>query len=169
MSNLESDKDLNKDNCCGHTKCPDDCCVDELAELVQDLVRTLQTFEKGQITKTGFTMSQCYTLFHIEANTLLTMKQLSEKMNLDSSTVTRNVNKLVRDNYLKRRRSPQDRRVVQIQLTEKGEKAVGELSQEVSGFYRKIIDEIPEGQVLQVFKSVDILLTAFKKVKPFCC
>ncbi len=146
-----------------------DCCIDEVGEMMQNLVRTLQIFERMQISKKGFTNSQCYTLLNIYKSGPLAMKNLSEKMNLDNSTMTRVVNNLVRDDLIKREPSAEDRRVVNVRLTEKGEAEAEELSKEVIEYYRKIIEEIPEGKVIEIVESMDILSKAFSRIKPNCC
>ncbi len=145
------------------------CCIEELGELIQNMVRTLQIFERGKLSRHGFTMSQCYTLFNIEESTALTMNQLSEKMNLDTSTMTRIVSTLARDGYLVRESSAEDGRIKLVSLTEKGVAAVNELLAAVQEYYSQIIQAIPEGEVDNVLKSVTTLLRAFEKVKPFCC
>lgn len=48
------------------------------------------------------------------------MNQLSERMSLARSTMTRVVDTLVRDGILERVRDREDRRLVEVQLTEKG-------------------------------------------------
>lgn len=148
---------------------PHDCCVDQLGETVQRLVRTLQIFERGKLTKKGFTISQCYTMFNIQQYGALTMNQLSEKMNLDTSTMTRIVATLDRDGYLSRERSLEDRRIVLVRLTAKGSEAARELETEVREFYRYIVQALPEGKVDDVIESVNLLLQAFQQVRPFCC
>lgn len=149
-------------------QCQPDCCLEELGEVVQNLVRTLQIFERGKLTRHGFTMSQCYTLFNLQSNTL-TMNQISEKMNLDTSTMTRIVGTLERDGYLVRERWSEDRRVIKVSLTSKGRQAVIELTEEVKQFYQQILQALPEGQVDNVLDSVTMLLRAFEQVRPFCC
>lgn len=146
-----------------------DCCIDEVGEMIQGLVRTLQTFERIQISKKGFTISQCYTLLNLYKNPPLSMKELSEEMNLDTSTMTRIVDNLVRDGYIEREHSSEDRRVVLARLTEKGEEEARKLSKEVIEFYRQIIKEIPEGKIIDVVEAMNIIVKAFEKVKPFCC
>ncbi len=146
-----------------------DCCIEEVGEMIQGLVRTLQIFERVRISRKGFTNSQCYTLLNIYQNKSLSMKELSENMNLDTSTMTRIVNNLVRDGYIKREHSKEDRRVVLVKLTGKGVQESEDLYQEVIDFYRQIIAEIPEGQVIEVVEAVKTLTSAFEKIKPFCC
>ena len=146
-----------------------DCCINEIGEMMQNLVRTLQIFERMQISKKGYTNSQCYTLLNLFKNETMAMKELSEKMNLDTSTMTRIVNNLVRDGLIKREHSEEDRRIVNVILTEKGYKEAEKLSKEVIDFYRMIIEEIPEGRVIEVVEAMNILIKAFTKIKHNCC
>ena len=154
------------------TKCSainNDCCVDEVGEMIQKLVRVFQLFERDQIKIYGFTTSQCYTLLEINKSGSLSMNEISEKMNLNSSTMTRILDKLVRDKYILRSRDESDKRIVIVTLTEKGIEAADKLNKTVKEYYKKIIENIPEGEVEAVLKSVNILQKAFEKANPNCC
>lgn len=52
-----------------------------------------------------------------------TMSSVAKKLKITAGSLTTAVNALVRKAYVKRERSEEDRRVVYIALTEKGEKA----------------------------------------------
>lgn len=147
----------------------DNCCVDEVGEMVQKLVRVFQLFERDQIKVHGFTSSQCYTLIEISKAQSLTMNELSDKMNLDTSTMTRVIDKLVRDGFVERDRHESDRRVVVVTLTDKGNKAAAKLHLSVNEYYKKIISSIPMGQTEEILNSVSVLLKAFEKANPNCC
>jgi MarR family transcriptional regulator, organic hydroperoxide resistance regulator len=146
-----------------------DCCVEEVGTLVQKLVRIFQLFERDQIKVHGFTTSQCYALIELYKAGSLTMNELSERMNLNTSTMTRIMDNLVRDKYVERDRDEADRRIVVVRLTEKGKEATGKLNDTVIDYYRQIIANIPEGQMEEILKSVEILLKAFEKANPNCC
>lgn len=149
---------------------PDDnCCVDEVGEMVQKLVRVFQLFERDQIKIHGFTSSQCYSMIEILKAGSLTMNDLSDKMNLDSSTMTRVIDKLVRDELIKRDRDEADRRIVLVTLTEKGREAAEALNSSVNEYYKKIITSIPSGKVDEILSSIAILLKAFETANPNCC
>lgn len=150
-------------------KCNDNCCVDEVGEMIQKLVRVFQLFERDQIKVHGFTTTQCYTLLEISKFGSLSMNEISEKMNLNSSTMTRILDKLVRDDYILRCKDENDKRIVIVSLTEKGVEATSKLSDSVKAYYKKIIKNIPEGQVEEILKSVNILQKAFEKANPNCC
>ncbi|KOF55828.1 MarR family transcriptional regulator [Clostridium sp. DMHC 10] len=137
--------------------------------MIQKLVRVFQLFERDQIKIHGFTTTQCYTLLEISKFGSLSMNEISEKMNLNSSTMTRILDKLVRDEYISRSKDDNDKRIVIVSLREKGIEAASKLSDSVKAYYKKIIENIPEGQVEEILKSVNILQKAFEKANPNCC
>jgi len=97
------------------------------------------------------------------------MNDLSEKMNLNSSTMTRILDNLVRDKLVKRDKFQEDRRIVIVKLTNDGVVEAEKLNEALTEYYRKIIDNIPEGQVDNILNSIWTLLTAFNKANPNCC
>lgn len=147
----------------------EECCVEEVRETIKKMVRVFQLFEKDQIKSLGFTTSQCYCLIELLKSDGLPMNELSEKMNLDTSTVTRIVDKLVRDKFIVRERFEEDRRVVIVKLSKKGNQAALELSHQLNNYYEKIIENLPNGRVEEVLKSTALLLNAFEKANPGCC
>jgi DNA-binding MarR family transcriptional regulator len=162
----------NKDICCDdNVKETDqsDCCVDEVGQMIQRLSRVIQLFERDQIKIYGFTTSQYNTLIEIHKAGNLTMNELSDKMNLNTSTMTRILDNLVRDKYISRDRDETDRRIVVVSLTENGTEIALKLSNSVNNYYKKIIENIPTGQVDDVLNSVNILQKAFEKANPNCC
>jgi len=146
-----------------------DCCINEVGEMVQKLVRVFQLFERDQIKVNGFTTSQCYTILELYKNNQLSMNDLSDKMNLNNSTMTRILDNLVRDKYIKREKSEEDRRIVIVSLTDSGIEVAEKLNGVLTEYYRKIIANIPEGEVENILNSVGILLNAFDKANPNCC
>ncbi|BCN31036.1 MarR family winged helix-turn-helix transcriptional regulator [Anaeromicropila herbilytica] len=162
---------MQKEKSC--TKCNDipdnNCCVDEVGLIIQKLVRVFQVFERDEIKAYGFTTSQCYTMLELYRCESLTMNELSDKMNLNSSTMTRILDNLVRDKYISRNKDQSDRRVVIVSLTDAGQEVAKKLDTTVKAYYKKVIANIPEGQVEEVLKSVNILQKAFEKANPNCC
>lgn len=146
-----------------------DCCIEEVGALVQKLVRVFQLFERDKIKVHGFTTSQCYALLELKKAGSLTMNELSERMNLNTSTMTRIMDNLVRDQYVIRDRDEADRRVVVVSLTDKGNGVTEKLSETVTDYYRQIIANIPEGHIEETLRAVEVLLRAFEKANPNCC
>jgi len=145
------------------------CCIEEVGNTVQHLARMMQLFERDQIKPHGFTTSQAYVLTQLLKTPRLTMNELSEKLNARTSTMTRVVGTLVRDGLIQRSRDETDRRLVVVELTEKGMEVSRVLEADIKAYYRKIIDHLPEGQVRDVLKSAALLVEAFEKANPNCC
>jgi len=148
---------------------PNDCCVDDVGDMVRKLVRMFQLFERDQIKVHGFTTSQCYTLLEIHKAKQIAMNELSDKMNLNSSTMTRIMDTLVRDGYIDRQKSAEDRRLVLVSLTAKGIESADNLNDSVKAYYKKVIEGIPAGKLDDVLQSADVLVHAFEKSNPNCC
>jgi DNA-binding MarR family transcriptional regulator len=163
---------MKNNECCDEKKTKidnADCCVDEVGQLIQRLSRVIQLFERDQIKVYGFTTSQYNTLKEINKAGSITMNELSDKMNLNTSTMTRVLDNLVRDKYVARDKDEFDRRIVVVSLTQSGKEVTAKLSISVNEYYKKIIENIPVGQVDNVLESVNVLQKAFEKANPNCC
>jgi DNA-binding MarR family transcriptional regulator len=75
----------------------------------------------------GLTMTQLRLLFILRENQGSSARALAENLNVTPSTLTRIMDRLVRDRLVTREEDPGDRRVVRHQLTATGLKTVGEL------------------------------------------
>jgi len=146
-----------------------ECCEDEVRLIVQRMVRIFQMFERDQIKPFGFTISQCYTMIELLKTDQLKMNDISNKMNLSISTMTRNVEKLVRDGYIERTKGRDDKRQVIIKLSEKGRHTTVRLNNSINEYYKNIIENLPTGEVEKVLDSVSLLFSAFEKANPNCC
>lgn len=140
-------------------------CIEDIGELLQKAVRTFQIFEREQIRVHGFTNSQCYLLLEIHKHQTLSINEISEKMRLEISTITRIMNNLVRDGLVLRNRSTYDKRVVEAVLTEKGKEVALRLQTSIGNYYKDVISNLPSGHVREVMGTVELLVTALEKAK----
>lgn len=147
----------------------DNCCIEDVGELVRKMVRLFQLFERDQIKIHGFTTTQCYTLLELEKSGSITMNELSDRMNLSSSTMTRIMDNLVRDGYIERQKSSEDRRLVIVSLSDKGLSSAKTLNASVNHYYQRVIENMPTGKLDEVLQSANLLIQAFEKANPNCC
>lgn len=145
------------------------CCVDEVGDMVKHMVRHFQLIERDQIKPLGFTTSQCYSLMELLEHGNMTMQELSERMNLNSSTMTRVVDKLVRDKYILRSRSENDRRIVIVSLSDKGIESARMVQKAIKSYYEDVTRNLPKDRILEVLEAVSLLMSAFDKSNPNCC
>jgi DNA-binding MarR family transcriptional regulator len=97
--------------------------VAELEETLRELgrKRPLRDPMTQAVEELGFTPAQVHTLFWLGAEGAMTMGELAGRVCITEKTITGVVDRLEREEYLQRTRSDEDRRVVHVQLTRKGQ------------------------------------------------
>lgn len=108
-----------------------------------------------------FSKSELLAMLVLSSRGELTMSELAEIIHVPLSTATGLVDRLVRNQYLKRDRRDDDRRIVVLKLTDKGQ-GINEAYQRVMSRYITLItDELTEEEqqfllriVLKVFKAM---------------
>ena len=99
---------------------------DTLNNVLVRLFHDIMTLEEKAIRTGEFSEISNNDMHIIEAIGLGagdTMSAIAKKLNVTAGTLTTSMNRLVRQDYVVRQRSTEDRRVVMITLTEKGERA----------------------------------------------
>ncbi|WPC43038.1 MarR family winged helix-turn-helix transcriptional regulator [Clostridium sp. JS66] len=91
-----------------------------LISKIRDSANKFITNEMDSWGVKGLVPSHGDILFALLKSEKLTMKELSEKIQKDKSTVTVLVNKLIQQGYVEKTRDIDDNRVVFVTLTEKG-------------------------------------------------
>lgn len=74
------------------------------------------------LTKLGLTYTQYIAMMVLWADQAVSVKELGQKLFLDSGTLTPVLKSLEEKGYVKRRRSFEDERVLIVEITEAGEK-----------------------------------------------
>lgn len=143
--------------------------VDEVKELISEFVGLYRFLDKDEKACCGVTVSQCCTLLAFDGKDKLTMNELSDELGLSSSTMTRNVDVLVRRGYLDRVRDDVDRRLVFVLPTESGKELLANLRGREQDFFTEVLRTIPESEWQNVTSSLRLLLTALKKKGAVCC
>lgn len=139
------------------------------SELIGQLIRRLSLLNRDQMICYGVTLSQCYVLETLLQKGKRTMNELSQEQGVNVSTMTRIVDVLVRDDIVRRENSPKDRRIVCIELTEKGEDLATKLAVCTREFMLKILENIPEEKREQVIESMSLLDKAVETFNFSCC
>ena len=94
------------------------------------------------------------------------MSQISDYINAPLSTTTGLVNRLVKNGYLQRERSEEDRRIVAIQLTDKGKSTMTEVKDNIESYLERI-NEILSAEERQVLFRIFLKIIAALNRKDF--
>lgn len=138
-----------------------------LRELIRILVRDLGILEKSDSNCHGVTMSQCHAIVEIGRANEISLNELAKILNLDKSTMSRTINKLVDDDLVVRESHPEDRRYIVIKLTDKGTSVFKTIEESMNNYYKKIFVSIPQDKREQVLDSLKILIDVIHGNK--CC
>ena len=102
----------------------------EFGELLKDFFLDLQSLFRSRISKGSITLPQVL-LISIIPDDGIDMSSLAKKLGVDNSTATRLVDKIIENQWVKRKKSKIDGRVTLIILTDKGEELQNEIESRI--------------------------------------
>lgn len=91
-----------------------------------------------------------------------TMSAVAKKLKITAGSLTTAVNALVRKSYVKRERSEEDRRVVYIALTEKGERAYHHHEQFHRQMTNAVIEKLDDEEITVLVKMLKDISSFFR-------
>lgn len=138
-----------------------------LRELIRVLVRNLGILEKNDASCCSVTVGQCHAIVEIGRVGSISLTDLSDLVGVDKSTMSRTINNLVEDSLVIRDIDEDNRRYVNIQLTDSGRMIYNNIENTMNTYYQGIFDAIPEDKRNQVLESLQILKDAVKNHQ--CC
>ena len=106
--------------------------------------------------------SELVALLLLQRHGERTMSELAEVLGAPLSTVSGIGERLARRGLVQRRRRPEDRRVVVVRLTRKGETAAGKLREQFEGIMRRVAGALTEDEQAQLLALVAKVWTAFQ-------
>jgi DNA-binding MarR family transcriptional regulator len=138
----------------------------EIMSLVYQRFNALQRGEKRCF---GVTMSQCVALETLHREGRMPVRELSQRLGLDTSTVTRLVDVLVRDGLAQRARDEAgDRRRVFVSLSETGRELASRLECCADDYCERILERIPAGRREDVYQALQHLVRAIDDLPAAC-
>ena len=141
----------------------------KFGETLALLYQRFNALQRGEKRCFGVTMSQCVTLELLHREGSKTVRQTAESLGLDTSTVTRVVDVLVRDGLLRRARDEkEDRRRVYVSLTARG-RSMAEKLEKCSDLYtERILERIPAERREDVLHALRVLVDVIDELPGAC-
>lgn len=138
--------------------------VDRIVEAIIYLYTEARRLTKEQAARHGLTGPQLSVAKILEDLGDLSLSELSEKINAQNSTVTGIVDRMEREGLVERKRSAEDRRVVHIRLTKKGEGLARSMKFEPFEIFRSAFEHALTLEELgQLLTLLDKLATYVRK------
>ncbi|TCL40195.1 DNA-binding MarR family transcriptional regulator [Anaerospora hongkongensis] len=124
------------------------------------LARKMELMTKGEASCCGITLTQCHLLTEIGWAGAASLNTLSERLGVDKSTMSRNIDILVNSNLVSRTIDPDNRRAVTITLTDEGNKLFMQVETSMTQFYETFYNALPADKRSQILESLELLLAA---------
>lgn len=121
----------------------------------------LDRTSRSEETCCGVTLAQCHALLALSEDKTVSLKDLTGKLNLDKSTLSRTVDALVDSGLADRKTRPGDRRVCCISLKARGRSAVNRINLKWDAFAAAVLERVPEADRDRALDGLEILARAF--------
>jgi DNA-binding MarR family transcriptional regulator len=136
------------------------------------VARGITRIGRDEICCGTLTLQQFQTLSAIDRAGMITTSALAAALSIDLSTASRNLSLLERQGLLGRFRDPDDARVVFIELTTKGTRALMNLRCDERLVYASVLARIPPNKQASVIEALETLADALGESEPNleeCC
>jgi DNA-binding MarR family transcriptional regulator len=116
---------------------------DWLSGLLEQFVRAAGLLQPGQPGPFGHTsLSEAWALMELARGEPLTQRDLSERLDLEKSTVSRLVVSMERRGLITRRRNPENRRFAEVAITDHGREVINQLASDMLDRHTHIFAEM---------------------------
>jgi len=117
----------------------------------------------------GVTLAQCHTLIELKAAEL-SLTRLAAALGLDSSTLSRTVDGLVRAGLVERAEDASDRRSLRLTLTPAGRAKVALIDANCNRYYLELLSGMSERDQRSVVRAVGLLAERMRSLRttPSC-
>lgn len=105
----------------------------------------------------GITNPQFGALLALRDNSNMTMGELCDKLFLACSTATDLVDRMEKNGFLERKRDSQDRRVIRLSISERGQQVISEVIAARRRYVSSILEKLSDEEISQLAQSLDKL------------
>jgi DNA-binding MarR family transcriptional regulator len=105
----------------------------------------------------GITTPQFAALLALRENPNITMGELCDKLFLACSTATDLVDRMEKNGFLERKRDSQDRRVIRLSISERGQQVISEVVAARRRYVSSILEKLDEEEISQLAQSLERL------------
>lgn len=120
---------------------------DKIIEMILDNMKNIFYPEEWLQIDMKLSKTELFAMLIVDRHGEVIMSKISDEINISMSTATGIVDRLVKKKYLVRERSQLDRRVVQIKLTEKGQKIIEDLKSSINEYLSKIYESLTDEEI----------------------
>jgi len=136
---------------------PDAPNVDAIVETMVYLYTESRRLTKAKAREFGLTGPQLTVIKLLDQLGDLSLSTLSSRIQARNSTVTGIIDRMEREDWVRRERSTEDRRIILIRLTERGKELAGQIEVEPMEIFREGLASLPAEDLSELFRILGVL------------
>lgn len=140
-------------------------CNGEISDLMNGVFKSFMLLNKEIESYFDMSSARILTLLAFTEKKIMYMNELSKKLSLNTSTSTRMIDSLVKEGFVERGKDKSDRRVVTVELSDKGKKMVKDIKTFRDRYFDLIKDKVKNKGKEEMISSLQILIDAFGSFK----
>ncbi len=133
--------------------------------ILRVLEKSLNIHSDVETEHNGLSIGQSHVIMELNNIGCCSVKDLCVLMGLDKSTMSRTIDSLVSLGLAERRENINDRRFLDISLTDKGKEKAVAINCVCTDFYSEVFKLIPKNKHDDIIESLSILTDAIGKYK----
>jgi DNA-binding MarR family transcriptional regulator len=136
-----------------------------ITQCLRRIIKSLQNYSQNVYSHFGITGPQLWVLKTLYQNGSLPLGELSKRMYLHPSTLTAAVDRLEKKGYVLRNRIEKDRRVINVQLTPKGNRLAKRAPKPIQGKMIYGLRKLEKDELSLIYRSVEKLVEIMEAEK----
>ena len=136
--------------------------ADRVVQGLRRVVRALQSFSQDIYRNYGLTAPQLWALKTLQRQEPMPVGRLAAELAVHQSSLSLLIDRLEARGLVRRRRSSQDKRVVELLLTTRGRTLAAEAPEAAQGRLRHALDQMPAARVKEIRQAVEQVVTAME-------
>ncbi len=134
--------------------------IKEILALQHQADKILKTFSPEPWIELNLTLAQLKSLFFIAAKEKTNFKRLAEALGVTPPNVTGIIDRLVEQGLVTRTENPEDRRIMLLQITDKGHELLNNLHERHTNLMIQVLDHLNMDELNQQVKCLKDLVKA---------
>ena len=136
--------------------------ITEIIEQEQMFNRVIRQYDPSAWMGLNLTIAQMKSMFFIANEGIANFRKLAAALNVTPSNVTGIIDRLVEQELVSRTENPADRRMLMLQLTEKGETLIANLRERRVSQMSSILQQMTESELATIAQGFTLLYRAVK-------
>jgi DNA-binding MarR family transcriptional regulator len=127
------------------------------------LEREVELALSDQTACCGVTPAQCHLILAVEEAGKTSVGEIAAALELDSSTLSRAVDGLVREGLLEREEDPANRRRLLVSLSAEGKKKAKSINAMCDRYYQGLLDALPAKDSKAIVAGLPVFVRALRE------